>query len=170
MSTQIDPLHALFGLHGKTALITGGTRGIGQSMTIALASAGADIILIQRNDSNRETHDKVVSLGRKCTIYSAELSDKVAVGGIVKGLVDQGHSMDILLNCAGIQRRHKAEEFPTDEWEEVSHSLFALVLPFYILLTLKGFCFPGSFVCLGFSRDVGEFGEPTAFLRQDLDL
>ncbi|RMD40294.1 hypothetical protein DV735_g4824, partial [Chaetothyriales sp. CBS 134920] len=109
----------LFSLEGKTALVTGGTRGIGQAMTIALAEAGADIILVQRDQSNKQTYEQVLKLGRKATIYEAELSDQLAVAKIVPDLVKAGHDMQILLTCAGVQRRHDAHEFPDEDWNFV---------------------------------------------------
>ncbi|KKY15942.1 putative 2-deoxy-d-gluconate 3-dehydrogenase [Phaeomoniella chlamydospora] len=115
----MDALTELFSLRGKTALITGATRGIGQSMAVALAEAGADIILVQRDEKNKQTYEKIASLGRRVTIYTAELGDSKAVEGIVPNLVKQGHSMDILVNCAGIQRRHPSEKFPMEDWNEV---------------------------------------------------
>lgn len=64
----------MFSLTGRTAVITGGTRGIGAAMAIALAEAGADIILIQRDTTNTSTQSQILSLGRKCEIYTADLS------------------------------------------------------------------------------------------------
>lgn len=50
----------------------------------------------------------------------AELSNRNAVKGIVPALTGQGIKPQILLNCAGIQRRHPSEKFPDEDWDEVS--------------------------------------------------
>ncbi|KXG50651.1 Glucose/ribitol dehydrogenase [Penicillium griseofulvum] len=111
---------SLFSLNGKTAIVTGGTRGIGQAMAFALAEAGADIILIQRDDTNTSTKDEIINrLGRKAWIHVAELGDRKAVKGIIPALTSQGLKPEILVNCAGIQRRHPAEQFPDEDWDEV---------------------------------------------------
>ena len=115
----MDALTSMFSLHGRTALITGGTRGIGQTMAYALAEAGADIVLVQRDESNLQTRDHVVSLGRKCTIHIADLADQASVLKIVPTLASQGHDMSILLTCAGIQKRHPAHQFPDEDWNSV---------------------------------------------------
>ncbi|KFY31991.1 hypothetical protein V493_00626 [Pseudogymnoascus sp. VKM F-4281 (FW-2241)] len=109
----------LFGLHGQIALVTGGTRGIGQSMTLALARAGADILLVQRDTTNKSTHDQVVALGRKCTIYTADLALQESVAGLLPRILADDHKINILLNCAGIQRRHLSDKFPSKDWDEV---------------------------------------------------
>ncbi|CAI7656204.1 unnamed protein product [Penicillium bialowiezense] len=109
----------LFSLSGKTALVTGGTRGIGKAMALAMAEAGADIILVQRNTSNQETMSLIEKLGRKATVYTADLSSKQSVGPLVATVLKDGHDIDILLNCAGIQRRHPSHLFPLEDWDEV---------------------------------------------------
>uniref|UniRef100_A0A093UX33 2-dehydro-3-deoxy-D-gluconate 5-dehydrogenase n=1 Tax=Talaromyces marneffei PM1 TaxID=1077442 RepID=A0A093UX33_TALMA len=109
---------SLFSLEGRTALVTGGTRGIGQAMAIALAEAGADVVLVQRDESNTTTRDEITKLGRKALIHAAELSDREAVKKVIPTLVQQGVQPDILLNCAGIQRRHPSEKFPDEDWDE----------------------------------------------------
>lgn len=109
----------MFSLEGRTAVITGGTRGIGAAMAIALAEAGADIILVQRDESNKKTYEQVQSLGRKATIVTADLADQASVSKIIPELVKSGQSMDILLTCAGIQKRHPAHQFPDDDWNNV---------------------------------------------------
>lgn len=157
-----DTIPSLFSLQGKTALVTGGTRGIGAAMAIALAEAGADIILVQvdilistlslspytanpimikqRDASNTSTHDHITNkLNRKATIHPAELSDRASVKSIIPTLVSQGHNPTILLNCAGIQRRHPSEKFPDEDWDDVLNvnltSVFTLCREFgaYIL-------------------------------------
>ncbi|KAE8147383.1 hypothetical protein BDV25DRAFT_160466 [Aspergillus avenaceus] len=109
----------LFSLAGRTALVTGGTRGIGQQMTIALAEAGADIVLIQRDTSNQETKQKIEAIGRKAFIYTADLSSRVAVKTLASTVLQDGHDINILLTCAGIQRRHPSHLFPDHDWDEV---------------------------------------------------
>ncbi|KAH7313776.1 2-deoxy-D-gluconate 3-dehydrogenase [Stachybotrys elegans] len=116
MSSYLDKL---FGLHGSTAVVTGGTRGIGQSMALALASAGADIILVQRSEANLDTKRRVEALGRKATVYTADLACQDSVAGLTPKILADGHDVDILVTCAGIQRRHPAHEFPMEDWDEV---------------------------------------------------
>lgn len=112
-------LESLFSLEGHLAVVTGGTRGIGQAMALALAGAGADIILIQRNESNLETKQKIEALGRNALVYTADLADQQSVGGLTAKILGDGHDVDILVTCAGIQRRHPAHEFPMADWDEV---------------------------------------------------
>lgn len=109
----------LFSLKGRTALVTGATRGIGQSLAIALAEAGADVVLIQRDTSNTATKLAIEALGRKATICVADLASAPDVGGPTKRVLDDGHDISILINCGGIQRRHPAHEFPDSDWNEV---------------------------------------------------
>ncbi|KAF2263209.1 NAD(P)-binding protein [Lojkania enalia] len=109
----------LFSLEGQTALITGGTRGIGQAMALALAEAGADILLVQRDTSNQSTKQAIESLGRKATIYTADLSSPSSVSALVPSILKDGHRIHVLLNCGGIQRRHPAHKFPDNDWQEV---------------------------------------------------
>ncbi|KAH0046483.1 NAD(P)-binding protein, partial [Aureobasidium melanogenum] len=77
----------LFSLEGQTALVTGGTRGIGQAMAIALAEAGADILLVQRDESNQTTREAIQKLGRKAEIYTADLASRDSVSALVKKVV-----------------------------------------------------------------------------------
>ncbi|OJJ71236.1 hypothetical protein ASPBRDRAFT_127450 [Aspergillus brasiliensis CBS 101740] len=109
----------LFSLENTTALVTGGTRGIGQQMAIALAEAGSDVILVQRDTSNTETKQRIESLGRKATIYTADLSSRESVSQLTPTILSDNHDISILVNCAGIQRRHPSHLFPDSDWDEV---------------------------------------------------
>ncbi|TEA12186.1 2-dehydro-3-deoxy-D-gluconate 5-dehydrogenase [Colletotrichum sidae] len=109
----------LFSLQGRTAVVTGGTRGIGQAMALSLAEAGSDIILIQRDESNTDTKKQIEALGRKATIYTADLSNQEQVEGLTPRILQDGHDVSILVTCAGIQRRHPAHQFPMGDWDEV---------------------------------------------------
>ncbi|KAH7358650.1 2-deoxy-D-gluconate 3-dehydrogenase [Plectosphaerella cucumerina] len=110
---------SFFSLEGQTALVTGGTRGIGQALAIGLAEAGADVLLVQRDESVTSTRDEIRKLGRKSEIYTADLSSASSVAALVPKVLADGHQIRILVNCAGIQRRHPCHEFPDNDFNEV---------------------------------------------------
>ncbi|MCJ1304020.1 hypothetical protein MMC08_006832 [Hypocenomyce scalaris] len=109
----------MFSLHGQTALVTGGTRGIGQAAAIALAEAGADVLLVQRDHSQTATKEAIEALNRKATIYPTDLSSVQSVAALIPTILRDGHRIDVLVNCAGIQRRHPSHQFPDNDWNEV---------------------------------------------------
>ncbi|KAK0633749.1 hypothetical protein B0T14DRAFT_420339 [Immersiella caudata] len=109
----------MFSLSGHTAVVTGGTRGIGQAVAIALAEVGADILLVQRDDSATATRDAIRALGRTATIYTADLGSPEGVAKLAPKILADGHEVRILINCAGIQRRHPCEKFPDSDFNEV---------------------------------------------------
>ncbi|KAL2020486.1 hypothetical protein VTK56DRAFT_8371 [Thermocarpiscus australiensis] len=110
---------SMFSLEGHTALVTGGTRGIGKAVAIALAEAGADLLLVQRNEADTATRDAIRNLGRKATIYTADLGSADDVSKLVPRILADGHQIRILVNCAGIQRRHPCEKFPDSDFNQV---------------------------------------------------
>ncbi|KAF5641854.1 2-deoxy-D-gluconate 3-dehydrogenase [Fusarium tjaetaba] len=112
-------LESLFSLKGHKAVVTGGTRGIGQAMALSLAEAGADIILVQRDERNMETKILIEKLGRQAFVYTADLSNQEQVENLSKRILADGHDISILITCAGIQRRHPAHQFPMSDWDEV---------------------------------------------------
>lgn len=73
----------------------------------------------QRDESNKKTYTQIQELGRKATIFTADLSDQASVASIIPELVKAGHDMHILLTCAGIQKRHPAHQFPSEDWDAV---------------------------------------------------
>ncbi|KIW74946.1 2-deoxy-D-gluconate 3-dehydrogenase [Fonsecaea pedrosoi CBS 271.37] len=111
---------AMFSLENRTAVVTGATRGIGAAMAVALAEAGADIVLVQRDDTNTTTKTAIEALGRKASIYTADLASQSEVSSLAPKILNEGgHDVSILVTCAGIQRRHPAHEFPLADWDEV---------------------------------------------------
>ncbi|KIY53273.1 NAD(P)-binding protein [Fistulina hepatica ATCC 64428] len=120
--TPAVPASELFSLKGKNVLITGAARGIGAGCAKALAEAGADICFVLRPSSNPNlaTVNAVRALGRKAEIVYCDLADLDSVKNVFKQALDlMGGNIHILVNCAGIQRRAPATEFPEQYWDEV---------------------------------------------------
>lgn len=109
----------LFSLKGKVAAVTGGTRGIGRSLALALAEAGADVALLQRDVSQLTVKQEIETLGRKCEIVACDLFDMDQVKEAVPTVIDKLGKIDILVNNAGIQRRSPATEFSEEDWDDV---------------------------------------------------
>lgn len=114
MSTILDS----FKLTGKTAIVTGASRGLGQGMALALAEAGADIVAVSSTPSE-ETKRLVEALGRRCLIAEADLGDRASVHRIVPEARGTFDSLDILVNCAGIIRRADFLDFSEKDWDDV---------------------------------------------------
>jgi len=119
------PSISLFSLSGKTAVVTGGTRGIGAACAIALAQAGAHICLFQRDLSNTDTRHRILALPStgvppKCDVVQVDLSDSAAARvAFEKAVSVLGGKVDVLVNCAGIQRRAPAVDFSDGDWNDV---------------------------------------------------
>ena len=91
-----------FSLAGKTALVTGCKRGIGQAMAVALAEAGADIIGVSASleAEGSLVEQQVTALGRKFSSYQCDFSDRPALYQFIEQ-VKANHQIDILVNNAG---------------------------------------------------------------------
>ena len=110
-----------FDLTGKTALVTGSKRGIGRGMAEALAQAGADIIAVSATleTTGSEIEKAVTAMGRQCTAYQVDFSDREALLAFTTELQSQGIVPDILVNNAGTIKRKPAAEHPDEWWDEV---------------------------------------------------
>ena len=106
-----------FSLTGQTAVITGGNRGLGQAIACALAEAGADIVSVQSSVDCAETRARLTALGRRCVGVKCDLAGLQDATSLVRDIEEMVGPVSILVNNAGIQRRHKAEEFPLAEWD-----------------------------------------------------
>ncbi len=107
-----------FKLNGKVAIVTGASRGLGQSMAIGLAEAGANVALVA-STSTDETAEKIRALGRKVCQIQANLLETSAVEKIVNETVNNLGRIDILVNNAGTIRRAPLLEFTEKDWDDV---------------------------------------------------
>lgn len=108
-------------LTGKTALVTGCKRGIGRSMAVALAEAGADIIGVSASleADGGEVGREVTALGRSFTAYACDFSDRKALYAFVEQVKTKHPVIDILVNNAGTILRKPAAEHPDEYWDKV---------------------------------------------------
>lgn len=109
----------MFRLDGKTALVTGASRGIGRAFAAALAQAGADIIAVARSSEAPETESLVKAEGRAFTYYSCDFSKRESVYTLTNSVTSSGTGIDILVNNAGTIQRKPAAEHPDEYWDEV---------------------------------------------------
>src|SRR3989304_263091 len=109
-----------FKLDGKVALVTGAGQGLGQAMALALAEAGADIVGLDRGES-QSTQDMVRSLDRKYhpVVCDVRASSVDQLHQVVEGVVSEMGGLYILVNNAGIIRRAPALEFSEADWDDV---------------------------------------------------
>lgn len=107
-----------FDLCGKTAIVTGATRGIGQAIAVGLAAAGADIVSVGRS-SHEETQKKIEALGRRCLPIQADVSQEGVNDMIVEKTVSEFGAVHILVNAAGITRRVMAIDIDKKDWQDV---------------------------------------------------
>jgi NAD(P)-dependent dehydrogenase (short-subunit alcohol dehydrogenase family) len=93
---------SLFDLTGKTAFVTGASRGIGRAIAVALAQAGADVALVARTaEGLADTADDVTALGRKAIVIPVDVTDQAGVAEAAAAAIDQLGHVDIVVNNAG---------------------------------------------------------------------
>ena len=108
-------------LEGKTALVTGASRGIGRAIILELAREGAKVALnYQSNDAAaKEVADLINKAGGACVLAKANLADPKEARAMVKRVADQLGHLDILVNNAGITRDKQLGKMSDEEWLEV---------------------------------------------------
>jgi NAD(P)-dependent dehydrogenase (short-subunit alcohol dehydrogenase family) len=107
-------------LSGKTAIITGASKGLGKAMALALGSAGANIALVSRDAGQlNEVHRVVQSVGGKAAIFPADVSEEEQVRKLERDVIATFTDVHILINNAGINLRKQLVEFTLEEWRRV---------------------------------------------------
>jgi 3-oxoacyl-[acyl-carrier protein] reductase len=108
-------------LGGRTALVTGGSRGIGKAIALRLAGQGADVAFSYRGNESaaNATVGEIEALGRRGLAIQADVSDAAAADGLVKAVLDAFGKVDILVNNAGITRDDLIMRMSVEAFREV---------------------------------------------------
>ena len=116
-----DPYGRMFDLSGRVALVTGGGRGIGRGVVLALARQGADVAIgcVGRPDAAEETKALVEKLGRRCIVVQADVADPGAARRMVDDVVRAMGGLDVLVNNAGILSFEPFVDMKVETWDRV---------------------------------------------------
>src|SRR4051794_8930062 len=108
-------------LHGRNALITGASRGLGKAMALALAGAGARIALVSRNEAKlKEAEDEIRASGGNAEVFVTDVTDEGEVERLRSAVADKfGPTLHILINNAGINIRKPITDFTLTEWRSI---------------------------------------------------
>jgi NAD(P)-dependent dehydrogenase (short-subunit alcohol dehydrogenase family) len=113
-------VHSLFDLKGKVAVVTGGAKGLGEAMALALAGAGADVAIAGKTQANNlRVADEISSVGRHSLAVEVEVREPDQVKHMVSSVIEQFNRLDILVNSAGFADVKPISEFPLDLWEYI---------------------------------------------------
>ncbi len=136
---MLDDIRQLFDLSGRVALCTGGSSGIGRRMALTLSKAGADVVLVGRNEAalaEAVAQIKTETGGRAGSV-AADLLDRSTLGKVVEEASAGFGAPDILINAAGINLREPWDEISEASWEQTLD--INLSTPFF----LARHCIPG---------------------------
>ena len=121
MSNESLPGIKLFDLKGKTAVITGGSKGLGLAMGAGLASAGANVLLVNRNKEEGEAAAKELTTDYdvKAMAFSADVTNEEQTVNMAKFALENFGDVDILINSAGINIRGAIDEVSAEDFKKV---------------------------------------------------
>lgn len=116
-------LEELFGLSGRTAVVTGGTSGLGAASAVGLAHAGAEVIISGRDRERGEgVIEEIAAAGGRAELELADLADASAVRALADRVLERHDRVDILVNAAGVFARGDAVDVTLEEWEALART------------------------------------------------
>lgn len=107
----------MFSLAGRNAIVTGGNTGLGQAFSVALAKAGADVLVVGLDDDGDQTRRLVEAEGRQLDFLRIDITEQGAAHRVVQHCLERFGSLDILVNCAGICLLAEVADFTRDQWD-----------------------------------------------------
>jgi NAD(P)-dependent dehydrogenase (short-subunit alcohol dehydrogenase family) len=109
-----------FDLAGKVALVTGASRGLGKGMALALAGAGADMVVAARGaEALRRTEEEISDLGRATLAVPTDVTQVDQIRALVRRAVDEFGHLDIVIPAAGINIRGPSVDYAEEDWDQV---------------------------------------------------
>ncbi|MGA6988414.1 MAG: glucose 1-dehydrogenase [Terriglobales bacterium] len=110
----------IFSLEGKTAVVIGGTSGIGRTLSLGLADAGADVIAsARRQDQVDETAAEIEGRGRQTLRLRSDVCNRTSLEQLLAAALERFGKVDILINCAGKIKRMPTLTMSEEEWADV---------------------------------------------------
>jgi NAD(P)-dependent dehydrogenase (short-subunit alcohol dehydrogenase family) len=110
----------LFDLAGKSAVVVGGTSGIGLAMAIGLAEAGADVVATSRRaEQVDQAASAIEAAGVRALRITSDVADRASLEKLCAATIEAFGKVDILINCAGKIKRAPTVDFPEDEWQSI---------------------------------------------------
>jgi len=148
-------------LLGRVSLVTGGSRGIGRSISIALAAAGSDVVFTYKESDSaaRDTLETIKSLGQDCISLRADVRERESLSTVTHAIHERWGRLDVLVNNAGVNKPTDFDKITDEDWDEV------------LSVNLKGpfivsqMCFPllaksGNASIVNISSVSGQYGGP----------
>jgi NAD(P)-dependent dehydrogenase (short-subunit alcohol dehydrogenase family) len=112
--------HSLFDLTGKSAVVVGGTSGIGLAIAIGLAEAGADVVATsRRTEQVEEAAQAIESKGRRALRLTSDVGDRASLEAVLEGTLKQFGKVDILINSAGKIKREPTLTVSEETWNDI---------------------------------------------------
>ena len=112
--------HPLLDLTNKTAVVIGGTSGIGLALTRGLAQAGANVVPTSRRaEQVRNAAAQVVALGKRSLAQTCDVTDNASIERLLQAVCAEFGSVQILVNCAGRTKKMPTLDFPETEWDAI---------------------------------------------------
>jgi len=112
--------HPLLDLTNKTAVVVGGTSGIGLALTRGLAQAGANVVPTgRRAEQVRDAAAQVVALGKRSLAQTCDVTDNASIERLLQAACAEFGSVQILVNCAGRTKKMPTLDFPETEWDAI---------------------------------------------------